>query len=211
MILNVWLIYFNFDLPLGLLLPILVTTSQSRLSVHIFVRNRNKKEDWRYANWRNTWGFDFYWRSFLQIFVLQGLLNWVMILPVMDLSVLEKTSLITYFGVFIWLAGTLYETVGDYQLLKFKRNQENNGKIMMSGLWKYSRHPNYFGQIIQWIGVFLIVSNGNNWYISILSPILMFVLINWVSGVPMLEQKYDDNPTFQAYKTRVPALIPNII
>ncbi len=210
MILNVWLLYYFFELPYGILLPTLVTASQSRLSLHIFTRKRNKKEDWRYANWRNSWGSTFLWRSFLQIFCLQGFLNWVMILPIMDLSGSGQIGIWQYLGIAIWFLGTSIESIGDYQLSVFKQKRENAGKIMMSGLWNYSRHPNYLGQIIHWIGIFLIMSSGNLWYYSILSPILITILINWVSGVPMLEKKYDDNPTFQRYKERVPALVPRI-
>jgi len=210
MILNSWLLYLNFELPFGLLLPILVTSSQCRLSLHIFIRKRNKKEDWRYENWRNTWGSTFYWRSYLQIFFLQAILNWAMILPLMDLTQEGKLGFLQLLGIIIWLFGTLYEAVGDYQLMKFKGITGNKGKIITSGLWKYSRHPNYFGQIVHWIGIFLIVVGGTHWFVSILSPVLMINLLNYVSGVPMLERKYDDNPTFQAYKQHTPALIPRI-
>ena len=210
MILSSWMLYWKFGHPLGILLPTLVTLSQSRLSAHIFLRNRNKAEDWRYKAWRNSWGAWFYLRSFLQIYLLQGFLNWCMLLPIMDLSGNSTIGIWQILGILIWLFGTLYEAIADFQLLRFKGIKENKGKIMKQGLWSLSRHPNYFGQIIHWIGIFIIVASFSNWYISLISPLLMILLLTKVSGVPMLERKYDTNPSFQAYKRSVPALIPRI-
>jgi steroid 5-alpha reductase family enzyme len=111
-------------------------------------------------------------------------------------------------GVVFWLVGFLFEAVGDYQKSKFKANPENKGKVMQSGLWKYTRHPNYFGDALLWWGIFLLAYPSGLVYLSIISPILMNFLLLKVSGVAMLEKKYSDNPEFEAYANKTNAFIP---
>ncbi|NNE29666.1 MAG: DUF1295 domain-containing protein [Saprospiraceae bacterium] len=205
-----WLIYGFFPSDLSLLLATLVTLSQLRLSTYIFLRNRNKKEDWRYAAWRKDWGKNFYWRSLLQVFLLQGHLNWIMIFPLLDLSATLMWNWIQVLGLAVWLLGTLFESISDYQMGKFKKDPANQGKLMRQGLWKYSRHPNYFGQIVHWIGIFMIVLNGDLVLLSLLSPVLMILLITRVSGVPMMERKYKDHPDFEDWIKTTPALVPRL-
>ena len=104
----------------------------------------------------------------------------------------------------------LFESVSDFQLLQFKRSNPTKNEIMRTGLWKYSRHPNYFGEILIWWGLFFISSAFGRWYIAILSPITISWLLIRVSGVPMLEEKYKNNPAYQEYIRTTNALIPNI-
>ncbi|MCX6568000.1 MAG: DUF1295 domain-containing protein, partial [Candidatus Aminicenantes bacterium] len=122
-----------------------------RLAVHILHRNRKRGEDFRYAEWRRKWGRSFIWRSYLQIFLLQGLFlilissTVVLINRSID-SALRPLDLLDAAGTAVWVVGFLFEAIGDAQLARFKRDPANRGKIMDRGLWNYSRHPNYFGE-----------------------------------------------------------------
>lgn len=193
-----------------LLVTTLVIIWGTRLALHIFFRNRGKGEDFRYKQWRKSWGKWFRVRSFFQIFMLQGLLLLLIVYPVILINHAEKKDLIIldFIGLFIWLIGFFFETVGDYQLKKFKQHPENKGKIMTLGLWKYTRHPNYFGETTMWWGIFLIALAVKNGWTAIISPLLITFLILKVSGVTMLEKKYLDNPDFIEYAKKTSAFFP---
>jgi steroid 5-alpha reductase family enzyme len=193
-----------------ILLNSLVLAWGSRLAVHIFMRNRTRGEDYRYARWRKQWGRWFIPRSYLQVFLLQGLLLLVIVYPIILINHSEEEGLkfLDVLGATIWLLGFFVETVGDYQLLLFKRNPENRGKIMTRGLWAYSRHPNYFGEATMWWGIFFIaLSTGHGWT-AIASPLLITFLLLRVSGVVLLEKKQTGNPGFVEYARKKNAFIP---
>jgi steroid 5-alpha reductase family enzyme len=194
-----------------LIFNILILIWGLRLSFHIFLRNNGKEEDFRYKNWRNTWRH-FYIRSFLQIFLLQGFIMWIVALPIISYNHFEINIFSWQFivGVLIFLLGFLFETISDYQLFRFKKDKYNKGKIIQSGLWKYSRHPNYFGEALLWWGIALIaISEFSDIYIFI-SPLLITYLLRYVSGVPMLEAKYKDNEEFKQYSKKTSVFIPFI-
>ncbi len=208
-----WAFHFNYGYPSGLLLPILVTIYGLRLSVHIFVRNLGHGEDWRYANWRREWGKTVVIRAFFQVFILQGICMWIIALPLIAVEKnIGETNhfFLPYVGLLLWTLGFLWESISDWQLLSFKKSPGNKGKILTTGLWAYSRHPNYFGELTLWWGFFLLCLPHSIWWIAIASPLLITFLINRVSGVPMLEAKYRDNPAYQAYIANTNALIPKI-
>ncbi len=193
-----------------LLLYVLIVCWGGRLSVYIYLRNKNKAEDFRYRQWREEWGKSFYWRSYLQVFILQGFILLIIISPVIFAASSEpqQWTLFTWAGLGCWLLGFYFQTVGDYQLSVFKRQQKPAGTILQTGLWKYSRHPNYFGELMMWWGIFIIIIPlSGSWYF-IISPVTISFLLLFVSGIPLLEKKYDDNPAFEAYKKRTSALIP---
>ncbi len=196
--------------PRQWLLVCLVTLWGVRLAGHIFLRKQGEGEDFRYRQWREEWGKTFVWRSFLQVFVLQGAVIFLVAIPVLVVCMDPGGSLglLDLAGVLIWLFGFGFEAVGDWQLLRFKKNPENRGKIIQSGLWRYTRHPNYFGEAILWWGIFLIALNTPFGIWSIISPILIDFLLLQVSGIPMLEAKYANNPEFAAYKARTNAFFP---
>ncbi len=181
-----------------------------RLAVHIFIRNRGRGEDFRYAQWRREWGKGFLLRSFFQIFMLQGLLLLVIASPVLLVNSSKEAgaSLLDLFGLILWLVGFFFEAGGDHQLSRFKRNPQNRGKIMSSGLWKYTRHPNYFGEAAMWWGVFLIALSVPYGWTAVVSPLLITFLLLRVSGVTMLEKKYAGNKEFEAYTKRTNAFFP---
>lgn len=189
---------------------LLVTAWGIRLAGHIFLRKRGEGEDFRYRQWRDEWGSSFVWRSFLQIFMLQGAVIFLISLPA--LLVINQPGgafgLLDLAGVVIWLFGFGFESIGDWQLLHFKNNPKNRGRIIQSGLWRYTRHPNYFGEAVLWWGLFLIALKVPYGAVAIISPLLIDFLLLKVSGIPMLEAKYAKNPEFAAYKQRTNALIP---
>jgi len=181
-----------------------------RLAAYIFMRNRGKGEDYRYRQWREQWGKNVVWRSFLQVFMLQGFLMLLIALPVISVNASPKPGLnpIDFIGLFIWLVGFYFEAVGDYQMKQFKKNPANKGKIITVGLWKYTRHPNYFGEATLWWGIFIASLSAGHWWISIVSPMLITFLLLKVSGVAMLEKKYEGNPEFEEYARKTSAFIP---
>ena len=181
-----------------------------RLAFHIFQRKQGEGEDFRYRQWREEWGDTFIWRSFLQIFMLQGTVIFLVALPALLVinSPGERLGAFDRVGVLVWLIGFGFEAIGDWQLLCFKRKAENCGKIIQSGLWRYTRHPNYFGEAVLWWGLFLIAFKVPYGAVAILSPLLIDFLLLKVSGIPMLEAKYQGNPEFSTYKERTSAFFP---
>lgn len=187
----------------------LITVWGLRLAWHIHARNHGKPEDFRYAQWRQEWKY-FYLRSFLQVFLLQGLFLFVIAWPVIyiNLTVPAPWGWLDYAGMALWLVGFYFETVGDYQLKQFKKNPAHRGKIITTGLWRYTRHPNYFGDAVQWWGIFLIACSLPGGWITLASPVLMTYLLRYVSGVPMLERKYEGRAEFEAYKEKTSVFFP---
>lgn len=196
--------------PRGILVCGLVLAWGLRLAFHIFVRNRNRSEDFRYAKWRRDWGRLFALRSYLQVFLLQGLILLVVSYPLMLVNRTPGRSLgaLDFVGAAVWALGFIFETVGDAQLLRFKRAPENKGKIIMTGLWRITRHPNYFGEATMWWGIFLIALGAADGWTAVISPLLITFLLLRVSGVRMLEKKYEGNPEFKAYARRTSAFLP---
>ena len=178
--------------------------------VLIGIRNRGKQEDPRYKAWREEWGEFFLVRTFLQIFLLQGFLLLIISLPV-TLAITRNSppfNMLDAIGVCIWLFGFLFEAIGDFQLLRFKSDPANRGKIMTSGVWSYTRHPNYFGEVTLWWGIFLIcISVPGSWW-TIVGPLTITYLILKVSGTPMLERRYADNPEYAEYIRRTSSFFP---
>jgi len=181
-----------------------------RLAVHIAVRNRGRGEDYRYANWRRSWGRWFVLRSYFQIFMLQGLFLLLIVAPVILVNRPgnEGLRLLDFIGAAVWVLGFLFEAVGDYQLRAFKRDPANKGKIMDRGLWRFTRHPNYFGEAVMWWGIFLVALSAPGGWAAIVSPLLITVLLIRVSGVILLEKKYAGNPAYADYIRRTSAFVP---
>jgi steroid 5-alpha reductase family enzyme len=206
---SAFLVYGNGH-PRQWLVVSLITIWGLRLACHIFQRKQGEGEDFRYRQWREEWGDTFIWRSFLQIFMLQGTVIFFVALPALLVinSPGGKLSAFDSAGVLIWMIGFGFEAIGDWQLLDFKRKAENHGKIIQSGLWRYTRHPNYFGEAVLWWGLCLIALKVPYGAVAILSPLLIDFLLLKVSGIPMLEIKYQSNPEFSAYKERTNAFFP---
>jgi steroid 5-alpha reductase family enzyme len=194
----------------AILAPALVTLWGLRLSLHIGLRNRGKAEDPRYRKWREEWGTHAAVRAFLQVFLLQGFLTVVILLPVTHIQVHPSAGLtwLDALGGAAWLTGFVFEAVGDFQLARFKKGPGNRGRVITSGLWKYTRHPNYFGEVTLWWGVWLIACSVPGGWKTVLGPATISALILFVSGIPMLENKYEGNLEFQEYRRRTSAFFP---
>ena len=193
-----------------ILVNLLVLVWGTRLALHIAIRNKGRGEDYRYAKWRHEWGRLFIPRTYLQVFLLQGVFLLIISLPVVVVNHRGAGPLtgIDLAAIGLWLAGFLFEAVGDYQLRRFKKNPENKGRIMTQGLWSLTRHPNYFGEAVMWWAIFLFAVQAPNGWISVIGPALITFLLMRVSGVVMLEKKYSGNPEYEAYVKRVNAFFP---
>jgi len=180
-----------------------------RLAIHILPRLRRKDEDFRYAEWRRQWGELVYVRSFFQVFMLQGLLL-LLVGAGIVVNAYSSSALtwLSWLGVGVWAFGFLFETVGDRQLSQFLGNPANKGKIMDRGLWRYTRHPNYFGEVTQWWGLWLIILPSSYWYVALVSPLSITLLILFVSGIPLLEKKFADKPGWKEYAAKTSVFIP---
>jgi len=184
-----------------LLITLLVAIWGLRLAIHIFLRNRGRGEDFRYAKWRKDWARWFIPRSFFQVFMLQGIFMLIISssIVLVNRSPESGLTLLDALGGILWLIGFLFEAVGDYELKRFKQKPESKGKIMTTGLWKYTRHPNYFGEAALWWGIWLIALSVDSGWAAIISPLTISFLLLKVSGVKMLEKKYAGNEEFAAY------------
>jgi steroid 5-alpha reductase family enzyme len=196
--------------PRARLVILMVILWGVRLAVHIGLRNLGRGEDERYRKWREEWGRRWLLRSFLQVFLLQGVLLYLISLPVMAV-VLAKPSPWTWLdglGLAVWTAGFFFEAVGDFQLAQFKKKPGSRGRIIQHGLWRYSRHPNYFGEVTLWWGIYLMALSTPGGWMTIIGPLTITILILKVSGIPLLEKKYVNNAAFQEYARRTSAFFP---
>ncbi len=189
---------------------LLVTIWGCRLTYHIYKRNVGRPEDFRYQKFRQDWGKNYALRSYIQLFLGQGLFLYLIAqgyLYINTYGVLKNPALM-FLGVLVWILGFVFESVGDAQLKAFIRNPANKGKIMDEGLWKYTRHPNYFGEATMWWGIFLIALSAQAPWYTIISPLTITTLVRFVSGVPLLEKSFKDMPGFQEYSERTSIFIP---
>ncbi|MCA8996965.1 MAG: DUF1295 domain-containing protein [Planctomycetaceae bacterium] len=194
-----------------ILLPFLVTVWGLRLSGYLAWRNIGHGEDKRYAAMREKSDPGFWWKSLFYVFLLQGVVMWVVSWPLQ--SGIPKHewdwSLWQGAGIVLWSVGLFFEAVGDWQLAKFKGRPENEGKVLDQGLWRYTRHPNYFGDFCVWWGFYLIaIGQGAAWWTAV-GPILMSIFLMKFSGVGLLEKSLKvDKPEYEAYIQRTNAFFP---
>ena len=193
------------------LLPfILVSIWALRLSLRIYQKNKGKAEDFRYAAWRTSWKW-FRLRSYLQIFILQGVIIYLVALPALVLSYESVYWMpLLVIGLLVWLKGFGFEALGDWQLDRFLTEPESRGKLMTRGLWKYTRHPNYFGESLMWWGIWILSLSAHPalWQYSIWSPILITFLLLKVSGIPLLEARMSKLPDWPEYARKTNPFVP---
>lgn len=195
--------------PRALLVLGLVAAWALRLSIYITWRNHGKAEDYRYQQIRANNEPGFRYKSFYIVFGLQGLLAWIIAVPLaVAITGTAPLGPLDLAGAAIWLVGFLFESIGDWQLARFKRDAANQGKVLDTGLWAYTRHPNYFGDFAVWWGFYLIaLSAGGSW--TIFAPLIMTALLLKVSGVALLEKDIAERrPAYADYIHRTNAFFP---
>lgn len=196
--------------PLKLILTIMILFWALRLGIFLFIRIRKIKKDRRFNGIRENF------LKFFMFWFLQGITVWIILLPsLMFLGSETKISTVTWIGFGIWIAGLAIETFSDLQKYKFNNNPKNKNKWISTGLWKYSRHPNYFGEILCWIGIYLFVFSSLNTLqkiLSVNSPVFIIILLLFLTGLPKLEKyadkKWGKSKEYQKYKRKTSILIP---
>lgn len=192
------------------LVAVLVCAWGLRLTVHLGRRNIGHAEDWRYAAMRAR-KKNFAVSSLVTVFALQGIIMFVVSLPVQFSNADSSPGIgpVAVMGVLLWAVGIVFEAVGDWQLLRFKANPANEGRVLDTGLWSLTRHPNYFGDAVVWWGVWIVAAETGSGLLSIVGPILMTWFLMRVSGVPMLERSMmKRRPGYADYVARTSAFFP---
>jgi steroid 5-alpha reductase family enzyme len=186
----------------------LVAVWALRLSAYITIRNHGQPEDRRYQAIRENNQPHFWLKSLFIVFLLQGFLAWVVSLSAVA-AVAGQTppGPLDFAGAALWLAGMFFEVVGDWQLARFRRNAAQ-GDVMDQGLWRYTRHPNYFGEAVIWWGIYLLALSAGAWW-AIVAPVVMTFLLLRVSGVTLLEKDIAERrPAYRDYVRRTNAFFP---
>jgi steroid 5-alpha reductase family enzyme len=214
-VLQVW-VYFALT-PDGFigrktLIGLLVTVWGLRLSLHILRRNWGKPEDYRYQAFRRHFGPQrYWWVSLFQVFWLQGGLSLIIGVPLLAAQISPTPDRFTALDVIagaVWAIGFGFEAIGDWQLARFRSNPANKGKVLDHGWWRYTRHPNYFGDAVQWWAYYLMALAVGGWW-AIFSPVIMTTLLVRVSGVSLLEKSLAQNkPGYREYMATTSAFVP---
>lgn len=194
----------------GYIISAMVILWGLRLFLYISIRNWKKPEDYRYVAMREKWGKHPRINAFFKVFMLQAFFTMIVSAPI------HAAFLITVEVNIIWLIiaavlfalGFYFEAVGDIQLRKFVTNPENKGKLMQTGLWKYTRHPNYFGETVMWWAIYLVIASAPWGWISFIGPLFITLMLLFVSGIPLLEKKYLKRPEFVEYAKRTSVFFP---
>jgi len=205
----VYLAFAGATGPRVWLITALVAAWALRLSVYITVRNHGKPEDHRYRAIRRNNEPHFWIKSLFIVFLLQGFLAWVICLPALAAVSGQTTpGPLDSMGVALWLVGMFFEVVGDRQLARFRRSGRKPDAVLDTGLWRYTRHPNYFGEAMLWWGIYLMALSAGAWW-TVFAPVLMTFLLLRVSGVALLEKDIADRrPAYRDYIRRTNAFLP---
>ena len=208
-------VYFALT-PVGysgrkLLVSALVTIWGLRLSIYLLYRNVGKGEDFRYAKWREEEGARWWWLSYFRVYVLQGLLVWVISAPLLAAQTGSSPASLRpldVLAVLVWAFGFFFEASGDFQMARFKADPSNKGKVLDRGVWRYTRHPNCFGDATQWWAYYLFALVAGGFW-TIFSPIVMTLLLLRVSGVALLEKTLvKAKPQYKEYVESTSAFVP---
>jgi len=194
------------------LIGILVTIWGLRLGSYILWRNWGKEEDFRYRKWREEAGGKWWWQSFFKVFLLQGLLLWVISAPLLAAqrgATPARLTVLDCVAIAVWVIGFFFEALGDLQMARFRGNPANKGQVLDTGVWRYTRHPNYFGDATQWWAYYLIAAATPGGLWTIFSPLLMTALLLRVSGVALLEKTLQETkPQYREYVETTSPFIP---
>jgi steroid 5-alpha reductase family enzyme len=212
--------YFVLENTLNIrqiVVTILVIIWSIRLASYVFIRNRGKPEDYRYKEMRERWKTNIILKSLIRVYLFQGIVIFIVAFPVWFvnmstnppiLNLLDFTGITIWLGTLIWLIGFLFETIGDYTLYKFLQKPENKGEVMDRGVWKLSQHPNYFGEVTQWWGIYIIAIATPFGVITILGPIFITYMIIKVSGIKLLDKRFETDDKYAEYKRRTSVFFP---
>ena len=182
-----------------------------RLAVYLGWRTAHKSEDFRYRKWREENGSQWWWRSLYAVYLLQAGIAWGLSTPFL-LALAESGTPLHFLdglAVVVWLVGFAFETGGDWQLMRFKANPANKGLVLPSGFWRYTRHPNYFGDAMQWWGFYLFALANGGWW-TVYAPAIMTFFLVRVSGVALLEEHLQRKPGYAEYVARTSAFLPRL-
>jgi steroid 5-alpha reductase family enzyme len=200
-----------------IIVTILVFVWALRLATYVYIRNRGKPEDYRYQAMRRRWKTNIVLKSFIRVYLFQGIVIFIVSFPVWFINIINNYSVesfLDFFGItlwlggIIWLIGFLFETIGDYTLYKFLQKPENKGEVMDRGVWKLSQHPNYFGEVTQWWGIYVIALGAPFGFITILGPIFITYMIIKVSGIKLLDKRFEADDKYADYKKRTSVFFP---
>ena len=203
-----WAQYFYNQAGYSILIPLLVSLWSLRLFLHIAKRNIGKPEDYRYTEMRQNWGENIKLNAYIRVFLVQAIFQYLVALPITGATAPLQRPNFVLIGTIVFFFGLVFETVGDQQLRNFVAHRESKDQVMQSGLWKYTRHPNYFGEATLWWGIFLLSLGYGAPATAVLGPLTITILVRYISGVPLLEKKYANNPNFQDYAKRTSVFIP---
>lgn len=198
--------------PVKILFLALIAAWGLRLAGHIARRAIGKPEDFRYANMRKKWGKAAPVKAFFFVFMLQGVLMLIVGSPAVAVmgSPARPLTILDAVGALIFAGGLLFESVADRQLAVHIRDPRNKGMLMTRGLWSRTRHPNYFGEAVLWWGLGLIALSSRYGWAGLIGPLVITLLLRFVSGVPLLEKKYAGRPDWEAYKKTTPIFFPQV-
>ncbi len=181
----------------------------TRLATHLFIRMRLRGEDFRYVKWREE--YNHWWLvSYFKVFLLQAVAGWIISLPIYFAIVSAappSLTMLDYLGVLLFVCGLVFESVGDEHLRRFRADRANRGKVLDTGLWRYTRHPNYFGEALLWWG-FGVIGVATGGLPGLLGPAIMTYLLVYVSGVALLESTLIEKAGYSRYVGRTPAFLP---
>lgn len=193
------------------LVTILVAIWGLRLSYHIFRRNWGKSEDKRYVELRKKWPKPHWLQAFIRVFIVQAALLVIISFPIIAIAsapTVFNSDLLLLIGFDMWLLGFALEATADRQLAQFIKSKKKKSAVLDTGLWKYSRHPNYFGEVMIWWGIWIISMSIHSVWWSVLGPLTITYLILFISGVPLLEKRYKNDKAYQAYALVTSKFIP---
>ena len=205
-----WSVLIQHHSTRSLIITILVTVWGFRLANHIWKRSqKHKEDDPRYQAIASKWTGNYWLKAYTSIFMLQGGLLLLVSIPIVVAAgqPLSGWAWLTWLGVAIWLKGFIFEAISDQQLAYFLKLKDRP-KVLKTGLWKYSRHPNYYGELVQWWGIGIIALQVSYGWIGLIGPLSLSILIIFVSGIPPIEKRRAKDPEYRKYMKQTPSLIP---
>jgi steroid 5-alpha reductase family enzyme len=208
----VWVSFILLD-PFSLrqlITTILVTIWGARLFFYVTIRNWGKPEDYRYQAMRRRFGDKIISKSYTNIYLFQGLIILIVGFSALFINVSDNPSInwLDFIGIILWIIGFYFEAIGDYQLYKFKKDPQNKGKVMDQGLWKYTQHPNYFGEVVMWWSIYILSVSIPFGFITVFSPVIITFMIIKVSGIRLLNRRFDGDDKYADYRKKTSVFFP---